>query len=253
LPFSLGALKEFFDKHPNADKGSLHVVFQSADGLTASIPFRKAMSSYGDTLVAYEMNGVPIPPEHGAPLRVIVPGHVGVRNVKWLTSIAISPEEAPGTWQRGIAYKGFGPSTLTTNNLEVAKIQSLQEMGVQSAITVPDAYAHPTFSPGPQTLKGYAYSGGGRGIVRVDVSIDNGKTWKTATLKEGSEQPMDRAWAWTFWECDVDVPSDVSSVTLVCKATDASYNVQPDSVEGIWNLRGINNNAWHRVEVHVQP
>ena len=65
---------------------------------------------------------------------------------------------------------------------------------------------------------------------------------------------MDRAWAWTLWEIDVELPEDQPTgqpLHCICKATDASYNVQPDSVEGIWNLRGINNNAWHRVDVPV--
>jgi sulfite oxidase len=66
---------------------------------------------------------------------------------------------------------------------------------------------------------------------------------------------LDRSWAWTFWDCEVDIPESAvhSAVQLVCKATDASYNVQPDTVRGIWNLRGINNNAWHRVNVNVVP
>ncbi len=87
----------------------------------------------------------------------------------------------------------------------------------------------------------------------MDVSIDQGKTWKTATLNEGSDQPIDRAWAWTLWEVDFMIPENMVNrdVTIMCKATDASYNVQPDSVEGIWNLRGINNNSWHRVPIKV--
>ena len=132
------------------------------------------------------------------------------------------------------------------------KIPSLQEQSVQSAIASPSPLTQ-IESGEPVTVKGYAYSGGGRGIVRVDVSIDGGRTWKTATLLEGSKQPLDRAWAWTLWECDFDVSEELVGQTLqiVSKATDASYNVQPDSVEGIWNLRGINNNAWHRVPIHV--
>ena len=60
---------------------------------------------------------------------------------------------------------------------------------------------------------------------------------------------MNRAWAWTFWDCDFEIPSSLEGKKLqfVAKATDASYNVQPDSVKGIWNLRGINNNSWPRV------
>jgi sulfite oxidase len=65
-----------------------------------------------------------------------------------------------------------------------------------------------------------------------------------------------RAWAWTFFESVVDLPDITeppSTVQIICKATDASYNVQPDTVAGIWNLRGINNNAWHRVTVQIIP
>jgi sulfite oxidase len=91
------------------------------------------------------------------------------------------------------------------------------------------------------------------GIVRVDVSIDGGETWHDAELTEGSEQPLNRAWAWTFWECDLKIPKELKGqqITIISKAVDASHNVQPDTVKGIWNLRGINNNAWHRVNVTV--
>jgi len=229
--------------------GIEHVQFKACEDLEASIPIRKAIDPYGDVILAYEMNDAPLPTKHGYPLRAIVPGHVGIRNVKWVNNINISNEEAHGTWQRGMAYKGFGPSVKTLDGIDVEKIPSLQEQPIQSAITVPPPNS--ILKSGYNLLKGYAYSGGGRGIVRVDVSIDGGKNWKTATLKEGSEQPIDRAWAWTLWECEFDIPEHVSKTQLICKATDASYNVQPDTVEGIWNLRGINNNAWHRVNIEI--
>jgi sulfite oxidase len=63
------------------------------------------LSRFGDVLLAYEMNGEPLPAQHGAPLRIIVPGHVGIRNVKWIKSITLSHEESHGGWQRGMAYK----------------------------------------------------------------------------------------------------------------------------------------------------
>lgn len=146
-------------------------------------------------------------------------------------------------------FKGFGPSLKSLDGVDVERIPSLQEQPVQSTITGPDKVVAGEVN----TLKGYAYSGGGRGIVRVDVSVDGGKTWKAAQLTDGSDQEMDRAWAWTFWEMDVAVPAEDTGKTLsvICKATDASYNVQPDSLEGIWNLRGINNNAWHRIALPV--
>ncbi len=243
---SLGAV----DNIPEENSEDYHVVFESVDGLLASIPLRKAMSLHGDVLLAYEMNGQQLPAEHGFPLRVVVPGHVGVRNVKWVQRIWLSREEAEGAWQRGIAYKGFGPSVLSTTGINVPRIHSLQEMPVQSAIT--SLTPGSTLSSGKQLVQGYAYSGGGRGIVRVDVSSDGGATWKTANLGDGAYQKTDKAWAWTFWDCDIEIPEGVEKVEVICKAVDSSYNVQPDTVQGVWNLRGINNNAWHRVECHVK-
>jgi sulfite oxidase len=161
--------------------------------------------------------------------------------------------------------QGFGPSVRSLEGMDVAAIPSLQEQPVQSAVTLPPPESGTTAVAAgePLTVKGYAYSGGGRGIIRVDVSIDGGKTWQTADLTEGASvptaqpvehrQPIDRAWAWTFWETDFDIPESMvgSKLQIVSKATDASYNVQPDSVQGVWNLRGINNNAWARVEAEV--
>jgi sulfite oxidase len=243
---------QFLDSGDYEEAGYSHVMFSALEGLQASVPLHKAISRRGDVLLAYEMNGKPLEPQHGFPVRVIVPGHAGVRNVKWVTEIEVSDEEADGPWQRGMSYKGFNPSVGSLEGVDVSKIPSLQEMPVQSAITSPSYQANLPLTPGNETVKGYAYSGGGRAIIRVDVSADGGKSWKEAELLEGSSQPLDRAWAWTFWECDVDIPElpegvEKSTVQLISRAVDASHNTQPDTVEGIWNLRGINNNAWHRV------
>ena len=86
-----------------------------------------------------------------------------------------------------MSYKGFGPSTTSLEGIDVEGIPSLQEQPVQSVITLPTAGT--TVHPGDVvSLQGYAYSGGGRGIVRVDVSVDGGKSWKTAELGAGKQQ-----------------------------------------------------------------
>jgi len=226
-----------------------HVVFHGMDDMQASIPIEKALGPYGDVLLAYEMNGEPLPPEHGFPLRVVVPGVVGVRNVKWVGRISVSLEEAQGPWQRGIAYKGFSPNVKSFDGIDVEAIQSMQEMPVQSSIVFPKPGT--TIDLDDINCSGFAWSGGGRGIVRVDVSADGGKTWITADLGAGSEQNMTRAWAWTFWEASVPVPEELrgKEVTLLCRATDSSYNTQPERPEPIWNLRGLNCNCWHQVSV----
>lgn len=233
--------------------GVQHVIFEGMDSMQASIPIEKALSQYGDVLLAYEMNGEPLPPEHGYPIRVIVPGHVGVRQVKWVTKVKTSAEEAEGPWQRGISYKGMSPSVKTIKHLteeELRKVQSIQEQPVTSMILEPKEMSAAELDD--ITVKGFAWSGGGRGIIRVDVTADGGRTWHTANLKEGSEQHPSRAWAWTFWEIDIPKPEglpDGAEIEICAKAIDASYNQQPERVESIWNIRGVNNNAWPRVRV----
>ena len=83
------------------------------------------------------MNGQPIPPQHGKPVRAIVPGHVGVRNVKWLNKIVLSDEESHGPWQRGMSYKGFSPSTTSLEGIDVESIPSLQEQPVRPFCLLP--------------------------------------------------------------------------------------------------------------------
>lgn len=226
-----------------------HVIFKSLDGMEASIPVEKALSPYGDVLLAYEMNGEPLNMEHGAPVRVIVPGVVGVRNVKWLGQITASREEAEGPWQRGIAYKGFSPMVKDLKGIDIEKIPSMQDLPIQSAIVTPKAGSIVELDD--IEVKGFAWSGGGRGIVRVDVSIDEGNTWVTAELLDGKDQPYNRAWAWTFWEASVPVPDALKGkdITILCRAVDSAYSTQPERPEPLWNLRGLNCNCWHRVSV----
>jgi sulfite oxidase len=232
-----------------------HVIFHGLDDMQASIPIEKALSPYGDVLLAYEMNGEPLPPEHGYPIRLVAPGVVGVRNVKWVGRIEVSSVEAQGPWQRGIAYKGFSPNVKafdrpgSPSRLEIEQVLSIQEMPIQSSIISPKPGATVTLDD--IEIRGFAWSGGGRGIVRVDVSADDGQTWWTADLLDGSEQHPTRAWAWTFWEAVVPVPDELrgKEVTIMCKATDSSYNCQPERPEPIWNVRGLNCNCWHRVEL----
>ena len=225
----------------------------------ASIPVEKATSTRGDVLLAYEMNGEELPREHGYPLRSVVPGHIGARQVKWLTKIVTSEEEAPSVWQRNVQYKGFSPNVKNFKGVDPSKVLSCQEMPVQSAIVEPNG-ASETISMDDDDieLSGYAWSGGGRPIVRVDVSADNGKTWITAELGKGTEQKRGRAWAWTLWKATVPLTNELKKmgkengkIQFVCKAVDGSYNQQPENVHTLWNLRGILNNSWHRVDVKV--
>nr|XP_020638436.1 sulfite oxidase, mitochondrial isoform X1 [Pogona vitticeps]XP_020638445.1 sulfite oxidase, mitochondrial isoform X1 [Pogona vitticeps]XP_020638450.1 sulfite oxidase, mitochondrial isoform X1 [Pogona vitticeps] len=220
---------------------------QSGTVYGASIPFKNAMNPEGDVLLAYEMNGEELPQDHGFPLRAIVPGVVGARNVKWLASITVRPEESPSHWQQK-DYKGFSPA-VTWETVDFSKAPAIQDMPVQSAITEP--WPEACVEPGELTVKGYAWSGGGRKVIRVDVSLDGGKSWHEAQLLPGEEQSPSRAWAWQLWELNVCIPEGTREMDIVCKAVDTSYNQQPDTVQPIWNILGVLNSAWHRVHVCV--
>ena len=214
----------------------------------ASIPVETAMDPRGDCLLAYEMNGSEIPLDHGYPVRAIIPGIVGARSVKWLGRIVASREEYEGFWQQ-LDYKGFSPS-VNWDTVDFSSAPAIQELPVQSLICHPQAGA--SIPEGEDlTLRGIAWSGGGRAIIRVDVSVDGGQSWHTAELTEGTQQRRGRAWAWTFWEATVPLPPHEGEVEVCCKAVDLSYNVQPDTSAPIWNLRGCLSNAWHRIHITV--
>ena len=142
-----------------------HVIFHGMDDMQASIPIHMAVGTHRDVLLAYEMNGVELPPEHGYPVRAIVPGVVGVRNVKWVTRIEPSSEEALGPWQRGISYKGFSPMIKEFKNVNIESVLSIQEMPITSAILEPTEGFVTELDD--IDLRGFAWSGGGRGIVRT--------------------------------------------------------------------------------------
>lgn len=214
----------------------------------ASIPIDKAMHMRGDCILAYEMNGAELPRDHGYPLRAVIPGTVGARNVKWLTKIVASKDEYGGFWMQR-DYKGFSPS-VDWDTVDFSTSPAIQELPVQSLITSPPDGA--MMADEEVRVSGIAWSGGGRGVVRVDVSCDGGKTWKTAELAEGTNQRPDRAWSWTLWSAEVQLPEGGGEVELCCKAVDTSYNVQPDTAAPIWNLRGCLSNAWHRIRVKTK-
>lgn len=225
----------------------------------ASVPARAVLDPRGDdVLLAYAMNGEDLTRDHGYPLRAILPGITGARNVKWLGRVRTSREEYGGFWQQR-DYKSFSPS-VDWDNVDFSKAPAIQETPVQSAICSPQDGVVLLAGTRDVTLRGYAYSGGGRGIVRVDVSADGGKTWHEAGLRDGASQDPYRAWAWVLWEANVPLPpaavagtsqekNEQQVVEVCCRAVDRSYNTQPEFPGPIWNLRGVLANSWHRVRL----
>ena len=229
-----------------------HAQFMGAEAYGASIPIEKAIDKYGDVLLVYEMNGEPLPRDHGFPIRVLVPGTVAARSVKWINRITISEEESPSQWQQR-DYKCFGPNV--GGNPDWSSAPAIQEMPVQSAITsLRNISCHSTrdrtllqvygLEEDSVLVEGYAFSGGGRRIVRVDVSSDNGKTWHQAELLPDNSLGR-KSWAWKKWRWVL--PRSQAGRCFVVKAIDETYNVQPDHYEPGYNFRGNLTSAWHRV------
>ncbi|HYV95184.1 MAG TPA: sulfite oxidase [Chitinophagales bacterium] len=208
-------------------------------GFGASIPIDKGMSD--DVLLAYEMNGNPLTPIHGFPLRAVVPGYIGARSVKWLTRITLLSGPSKNYFQDH-AYRLFPPEV----NAETVDWNSglqLSEIDVNSVITFPKNSE--IISDAEFTVQGWAMSGGGKKIARVEVSINSGETWIMATITEGN-QP----WAWAFWEARLKLENGEHEI--IVRAFDTESNTQPEHARQVWNFKGYMNNAWHRVKVQVK-
>ncbi len=198
-----------------------------------SLPLAEALRD--DVLLAWAINGQPLPPQHGFPLRLIVPGWYGMTQVKWLRSIAVVAEPFAG-WQQETAYR--------LRQVEGEPGEPVTRM-LPRALMIPPGV--PEFlsrsrllEPGPCLLEGRAWSGFAP-VERVEASVDGGP-WQAAEL----DAPLgDHAWrGWRFrWQAE---PGEHE---LRCRAVDAAGNAQPD--EAGWNLDGYCNNEPQRVRVVV--
>lgn len=205
-----------------------------------SIPVEKGSSE--DVILAYEMNGEPLTPEHGFPLRAVVGGYIGARNVKWLSGI--SPQRTPSdNHYQTHEYKLFPPH-VTAETADFSRGEMLGEIPLNSVVCDPAEGA--VLPAGSVPLRGYAIAGGARRVERVEVSGDGGKTWVEADLEEHG----DHATAWCFWEASLDLAPGANQ--LVARATDSAGGTQPETIEEVWNFLGYANTAWHRVNVRAE-
>ena len=224
---------------------AVEILFTALDrGIDGGIPqayqrsLRTDEPALDDAVLAYEMNDAPLPPQHGFPLRLVVPGWYGMTSVKWLTQITAAVQPFAG-YQQVDAYRfrrdEADPGVPVTRILPRALL---------APPGVPDFFTRERSVPlGPVALEGRAWSGLAP-VERVDVSADGGETWWDATL----EDDLGSRWAWRRWTAEWR-PSGPGRYVLSCRATDAAGNVQP--LEPVWNVGGYANNAVQRVVVTV--
>ncbi len=201
----------------------------------SSIRLEKALAP--EVLLVHEMNDAPLPREHGFPLRVLVPGYVGVRSVKWLQEIALQREPSTNPFQAR-DYKIFPPS-VTTETADWEQGKPLEEIALNSVICAPKSGE--TLQAGFVPVRGYAFTGGEEPVEHVELSTDHGATWMPVAIRERADR-----WAWCFWEATLNLPPGTH--WLLVRAWDAAGRTQPQDAQALWNFKGYANNAWHRVQ-----
>jgi sulfite oxidase len=224
-----------------------HVAFEASDvsqdadppqPFGGSIGLHKALD--GEVLLAWSMNGQPLPAAHGAPLRVIVPGYIGARSVKWLERITVQDKPSDNYFQ-AIAYRLLPPEADPAAARPGYGL-SLGAIAVNADILRPDGTT--PVPAGLTEVTGYALAGDDRGIARVDVSADGGSSWVQAEFY-ASAGP----WAWQLWRAVLDLPPGEALITA--RAWDTAAAVQPESAAQLWNPKGYVNNSWARLRLKV--
>ena len=221
-----------------------HVGFEGADlcpeakpaqRFGGSIPLDKACRP--EVLLAWAMNGEPLPLVHGAPLRVVVPGYIGARSIKWLERIEVRSRPWEGYFQH-VAYRLLPPDGKPGPGAGMP----LGLVALNSDVLSPANGE--TVAAGPVEVRGYAFAGGERHVTRVDVSVDGGASWSQAELLQDLGP-----WAWRQWRMTVDLAPGEHEILV--RAWDSSAATQPEEHATLWNPKGYVNNARPRVRVRV--
>jgi DMSO/TMAO reductase YedYZ molybdopterin-dependent catalytic subunit len=223
-----GAVEVLFTGLDRGLEGGIEQRFQR------SLPLEEALRD--EVLLVYEMNGAPLPPQHGFPLRLVVPGWYGMTNVKWLASIEVLDRPFEGyqqSWSYRLRQEEDEPGTALTRMLPRSL---LVPPGIPEFLT-----RERSAPAGECVLEGRAWSGLAP-VEGVEVSVDGGATWDEAEL-----EPAESRWAWHGWRFRWE--AQPGSYLICSRARDAAGNEQP--LEPAWNLGGYANNAVQVVPVTV--
>ena len=223
-------------------------------------------------MLAHKMNGETLAPDHGKPLRAVIPGQIGGRSVKWLRRLIIT-EEPSDNWYH-IYDNRVLPTTVSpeesANNPKwwTDERYAIYDLSNNSAIAYPAHEEQLCLLGAPEKyrVKGYAYGGGGRRITRVEVSIDKGRSWRLASIEypedayramEDDDElfggKLDVNWretcfCWCFWNIDIPVDELKDAKDVVVRSMDESMHTQPRDM--YWSVLGMMNNPWFRVVIN---
>ena len=238
-------------------------------------------------MLAWKMNGEMLRPDHGKPLRAVIPGQIGGRSVKWLKKLILTDKPSENWYHiydnRVLPYvlsivllwtvdakqlRTMVSPEVSANDPSWWKDEryAIFELNVNSAIAYPahDEQLCLLGAPKNYRIRGYAYAGGGRRVTRVEISLDKGNSWRLTNIdytedryRETSEQDLfggtlDMSWretcfCWCFWNIDIPVTELYASKDIVVRAMDEGMNVQPRDM--YWSVLGMMNNPWYRIVI----
>jgi len=222
-----------------------------------SIPMYMALDPAADVILAYQQNHQPLQPDHGYPIRIIIPGWIGGRMVKFLEEITVSSEPSENFYH-------FNDNRILPPNVDAEKATKegwwykqnyiFNQLNINSAIAKP---AHEEMMKVPEdrfqmyTVSGYAYTGDGNKLTRVEVSLDGGYNWLLTDI-DRPEKPnaYGKYWCWVFWSITIPVVDLCEAVhgTIRCRAWDEANNTQPKFLT--WNVMGMGNNCHFTIKIH---
>ncbi len=239
---------------PTMDK-PYYVIFEGKGNLPkgkygTSVPIEKLIDPTREAILAYKQDGEWLDPDHGYPVRMIIPGFIGGRMVKWLDTIKISSTESD-------SYYHFHDNRVLPSNLNEFILESkpqlwrspeyvIYDRNINSVITSPGHKEVLVGGKGHHKMKfkGYAYCGGGNKLIRVEISTD-GIRWLQAKIERNEKPRHGKYWCWIHWSLDIDVKRIIGSQGIYVRAWDDMMNTQNREI--IWNVLGMMNNSWYKV------
>lgn len=262
-------------KRAKPKRGARYVCMEGADKLPngfygTSVKLNWAMDPNKGMMLAHGMNGEMLRPDHGKPLRVVIPGQIGGRSVKWLKKLIITAEPSDNwyhIYDNRVLPTMVSPEESASNeNWWKDERYAIYDLSTNSAIAYPahDEQLSIVAADPSYRVRGYAYGGGGRRVTRVEISIDKGKTWRLANIdyaedryREAGPQKLfngalDMEWressfCWCFWNLDIAVSELAESQDILVRAMDESMNLQPRDM--YWSVLGMMNNPWYRIAI----
>ncbi|EXJ78404.1 nitrate reductase [NADPH] [Capronia coronata CBS 617.96] len=258
-------------------RGAKYICMEGADKLPngyygTSVKLNWALDANRGFMLAYKMNGETLRPDHGKPLRAVIPGQIGGRSVKWLKKLIVT--DGPSDNWYHIYDNRVLPTMVSpeesANNPKwwTDERYAIFDLNPNSAICYPEHEEKICLTDTPPVYKtrGYAYSGGGRRITRVEITLDKGKTWRLADIEYPEDRyrqvdrtlfggQLDMSWretcfCWCFWSINLSISELSASKDIFVRAMDESMNVQPRDM--YWSVLGMMNNPWFRVTVTLE-